>query len=65
VPDGTADRVPVPRTPGGLHSRVPGTALAALTHETTGPAPVPRPSPLAVPDIALLIRVRTLLEARL
>ncbi|WP_405007600.1 hypothetical protein OHV13_29170 [Kitasatospora purpeofusca] len=85
---GTVGAVPVPRGPGGLHRRVPGAALAALTGHAapSPPAPtVPRAStapsvpaqaasgprttalPLtaADPDIALLIRVRTLLEARL
>ncbi len=87
---GPVGGVPAPRGPGGLHRRVPGAALAALTGRATTPvapaplapsdptvpvpAPVPAPAgprttalPLtaADPDIALLIRVRTLLEARL
>ncbi|MET8700790.1 hypothetical protein ABZW10_18245 [Kitasatospora sp. NPDC004723] len=63
VPDGAADGVPTPRTPGGLLHRSPGAALAALGGDATGPPPIPLPS--TVPDITLLIRVRTLLEARL
>ncbi|MFD4911304.1 hypothetical protein [Kitasatospora purpeofusca] len=88
---GTVGTVPVPRGPRGLHRRVPGAALAALTGHAapsppSSPAPtVPRaptappvpaqaasgprttalPLTAADPDIALLIRVRTLLEARL
>ncbi|WP_327074835.1 hypothetical protein OG196_36705 [Kitasatospora purpeofusca] len=85
---GTVGTVPVPRGPRGLHRRVPGAALAALTGHAapSPPAPtVPRaptapsvpaqaasgprttalPLTAADPDIALLIRVRTLLEARL
>ncbi|MFF2949742.1 hypothetical protein ACFVVU_00095 [Kitasatospora sp. NPDC057965] len=62
-PDGAADGVSTPRTPGGLLRRRPGAALSALGGAATGPAPVPLPSTL--PDITLLIRVRTLLEARL
>ncbi|MFF2954832.1 transcriptional regulator [Kitasatospora sp. NPDC057965] len=62
---------------GGLHRRVPGAALAALAGDPRGPDPAAVPPGAAVlrgaavpptdtdPDIALLIRVRTLLEARL
>ncbi|WP_380281550.1 transcriptional regulator [Kitasatospora purpeofusca] len=57
--------VPAPRDPGGLHRRVPGAALAALTGERGGPDPAAVPPTDTDPDIALLIRVRTLLEARL
>ncbi|WP_406087285.1 hypothetical protein [Kitasatospora purpeofusca] len=85
---GTVGAVPGPRGPGGLHRRVPGAALAALTGHAAPPPPAPtaRPAPparsvpaqaasgprttalpltAADPDTALLIRVRTLLEARL
>ncbi|MFE6872710.1 hypothetical protein ACFVFS_39980, partial [Kitasatospora sp. NPDC057692] len=62
---GTPGGVPAPRDPGGLHRRVPGAALAALTGERGGPDPVAVPPTDTHPDIALLIRVRTLLEARL
>ncbi|MEV0189699.1 hypothetical protein AB0I39_14325 [Kitasatospora purpeofusca] len=84
---GTVGAVPVPRGSGGLHRRVPGAALTALTGRAVPPPPPPAPQvstvpsvpaqaasgsrstavPLtaADPDIALLIRVRTLLEARL
>ncbi|WP_051756334.1 hypothetical protein [Kitasatospora purpeofusca] len=84
---GTVGAVPVPRGPGGLHRRVPGAALAALTGRAAAPsAPAAPPLPTvpsvpaqaasgprttalpltaADPDTALLIRVRTLLEARL
>nr|BEK69939.1 hypothetical protein KPHV_71660 [Kitasatospora purpeofusca] len=89
---GTVGTVPVPRGPRGLHRRVPGAALAALTGRAAPPPPSPPPAPTvpraptapsvpaqagsgprttalpltaADPDIALLIRVRTLLEARL
>ncbi|MER5350131.1 transcriptional regulator [Kitasatospora sp. NPDC002551] len=59
--------VPAPRAPGGLHRRVPGAALAALTGPPRAAAPPPAGVPPndTDPDIALLIRVRTLLEARL
>ncbi|MFE7562356.1 transcriptional regulator [Kitasatospora sp. NPDC057500] len=59
------DRVPAPRAPGGLHRRVPGAALAALTGGRRGPDPGTAPPTHTDPDTALLIRVRTLLEARL
>ncbi|MFB8238526.1 hypothetical protein ACFC58_18430 [Kitasatospora purpeofusca] len=90
---GTVGAVPAPRGPGGLHRRVPGAALAALTGHAAAPqAPTAAQAPTAPqastapsvpaqaaagprttvlpltaadPDIALLIRVRTLLEARL
>ncbi|MFE6747924.1 hypothetical protein ACFVGM_18890 [Kitasatospora purpeofusca] len=84
---GTVGAVPVPRGSGGLHRRVPGAALTALTGRAVPPPAPPAPQvstvpsvpaqaasgsrstavPLtaADPDIALLIRVRTLLEARL
>ncbi|WP_328953575.1 hypothetical protein [Kitasatospora purpeofusca] len=85
---GAVGAVPGPRGPGGLHRRVPGAALAALTGRAAPPAPAPTVPPVptapsvpaqaasgprttalpltaADPDIALLIRVRTLLEARL
>lgn len=66
-----AEPVAVGRTGGGLHRRVPGAALAGLL--PAGAARSAHPStpaaahPLTVPDpdIALLTRVRTLLEARL
>ncbi|MFF3003641.1 hypothetical protein ACFVTF_12610 [Kitasatospora sp. NPDC057940] len=71
-----APDAPAPaRPPGGLHRRVPGATLTGATppgpvaptrsdHPPTTAADHP---PLAVPDpdIALLTRVRTLLEARL
>ncbi|MER7704130.1 hypothetical protein ABTX81_14640 [Kitasatospora sp. NPDC097605] len=63
-PPGTG-RVPAPRAPGGLHRRVPGAALAALTGGRRGSDPTAVPTTATDPDIALLIRVRTLLEARL
>ncbi|MFB7474487.1 transcriptional regulator [Kitasatospora sp. NPDC056184] len=62
---GTTGGVPAPRDPGGLHRRVPGAALAALAGERGGPDPAAAPPTDTHPDIALLIRVRTLLEARL
>lgn len=94
---GTVGAVPGPRGPGGLHRRVPGAALAALTGRaaatsapTTAPTVPPAPTAPSVPtappvparaasgprttalpltaadpDTALLIRIRTLLEARL
>ncbi|MFJ8435478.1 hypothetical protein ACIQ9P_29700 [Kitasatospora sp. NPDC094019] len=82
---GAVDAVPGPRRPRGLHRRVPGAALAALTGHATAPPsapPVPTaptvpeqaasrsltrvlPLTAADPDTALLIRIRTLLEARL
>ncbi|MFE6869013.1 hypothetical protein ACFVFS_20965, partial [Kitasatospora sp. NPDC057692] len=54
-----------PGTPDALNRRVPGAALAVLGGHPTDPAAGPPPSTLAAPDITLLIRVRTLLEARL
>ncbi|MFJ3791110.1 hypothetical protein [Kitasatospora sp. NPDC090091] len=64
------------RTAGGLHRRVPGAALAGLlppaARSARPPTPIHPPTPAAAhpltvtdPDIALLTRVRTLLEARL
>ncbi|WP_395293159.1 hypothetical protein ACF9IK_05800 [Kitasatospora hibisci] len=64
------------RTVGGLHRRVPGAALAGLlppaARSARPPTPIHPPTPAAAhpltvtdPDIALLTRVRTLLEARL
>ncbi|MGV9270941.1 hypothetical protein ACWDRR_40615 [Kitasatospora sp. NPDC003701] len=65
------------RTGGGLHRRVPGAALAGLvpagaTRSAHPPAQAHPSTPAAAlpltvpdPDIALLTRVRTLLEARL
>ncbi|MFI8084878.1 hypothetical protein ACIF6L_29325 [Kitasatospora sp. NPDC086009] len=73
VPAGrsAAGHPPVGRT-GGLHRRVPGAALAGLVPAgaTRSAALPPTPAathPLTVPDpdIALLTRVRDLLEARL
>ncbi|MEV0530684.1 hypothetical protein [Kitasatospora sp. NPDC050463] len=72
-----AEPVAAGRTGGGLHRRVPGAALAGLVPAGAArsarpsiPAHPPTPAaahPLTVPDpdIALLTRVRTLLEARL
>ncbi|MFE2108530.1 hypothetical protein ACFXAF_22105 [Kitasatospora sp. NPDC059463] len=62
---GTGDGVPAPRGPGGLHRRVPGAALAALSRGRRGPEPGAAPLTANDPDVALLVRVRTLLEARL
>ncbi|MFE2724772.1 hypothetical protein [Kitasatospora sp. NPDC059327] len=72
-----SDVVPIGRTGSGLHRRVPGAALAGLVPASAvrsahPPTPAHPPTaaaahPLTVPDpdIALLTRVRTLLEARL
>ncbi|MFD7588398.1 hypothetical protein ACFV84_23545, partial [Kitasatospora sp. NPDC059811] len=72
-----APEAPAPARPpgGGLHRRVPGATLTGATPSgPVAPARSDRPPttaaahpPLAVPDpdIALLTRVRTLLEARL
>ncbi|MFD5916492.1 hypothetical protein ACFVYP_05335 [Kitasatospora sp. NPDC058201] len=75
---GSGDAPGEPSASGGLHRRVPGAALAALAPAAyaasvaAASAASARPStpaahPLTAPDpdIALLIRVRTLLEARL
>ncbi|MFF7458154.1 transcriptional regulator [Kitasatospora sp. NPDC008115] len=45
------DRVPAPRAPGGLHRRVPGAALAALTGGRRGPDPATAPptTPIRTP----------------
>ncbi|MFG3055895.1 hypothetical protein ACGFZP_33780 [Kitasatospora sp. NPDC048239] len=77
-PPGTSPGIPPaasspPRTAGGLHRRVPGATLAGLAPaDTTRSARPPTTTTAAAnpliapdPDIALLTRVRILLEARL
>ncbi|MFJ9948703.1 hypothetical protein [Kitasatospora sp. NPDC091207] len=66
-----SDVVTTSRTGAGLHRRVPGAALAGLVPASAARSAHP-PTPAAAhpltvpdPDIALLTRVRTLLEARL